>query len=46
MAWSLGTFSLIQDAVAEDWTQYLASLELESRQGEISELMINNAHIR
>ena len=39
-------FPSLQDAVAEDWTRYLASLELESRQGEISELMINNAHIR
>jgi len=35
-----------QDALAEDWTSYLATLELDSRQGEISELMINNGHIR
>lgn len=35
-----------QDALAEDWSQYLATLELDSRQGEISELMINNGHIR
>lgn len=35
-----------QDALAEDWTSYLATLDLDSRQGEISELMINSAHIR
>lgn len=34
------------DGVSEDWTQYLASLDLDSRQGEISELMINNAPVR
>jgi len=36
----------IQDALAEDWTSYLATVELDSRQGEISELMINNGHVR
>lgn len=35
-----------QDALAEDWTSYLATLDLDPRQGEISELMINNANIR
>jgi len=35
-----------QDCVAEEWTSYLASLDLDSRQGEISELMINNGHLR
>lgn len=35
-----------KDALAEDWTSYLATLDLDPRQGEISELMINNAHIR
>merc|ERR1719249_133065 len=35
-----------QDALAEDWTSYLATVELDSRQGEISELMINNGHVR
>jgi len=35
-----------QDALAEDWTKYLATLDLDPRQGEISELMINNGHIR
>ena len=32
--------------MAEDWTSYLATVELDSRQGEISELMINNGHVR
>ena len=36
----------MQDALAEDWTSYLATVELDSRQGEISELMINNGHVR
>jgi len=35
-----------EDAVSEDWTSYLATLDLDQRQGEISELMINNGHIR
>lgn len=35
-----------QDSVSEDWTSYLATLDLDQRQGEISELMINNGHIR
>jgi len=35
-----------QDALAEDWTSYLATVELDSRQGEISELMINNGNVR
>jgi len=35
-----------QDSMSEDWTAYLASLELESRQGEISDLMINNGNLR
>merc|ERR1712223_2099962 len=35
-----------QDSLAEDWTSYLATVELDSRQGEISELMINNGHVR
>jgi len=35
-----------QDCIAEEWTSYLASLDLDSRQGEISELMINNGHLR
>ena len=39
-------YKLVQDALAEDWTSYLATVELDSRQGEISELMINNGHVR
>ena len=35
-----------KDALAEDWTSYLATVELDSRQGEISELMINNGNVR
>ena len=38
--------TFFQDALAEDWTSYLATVELDSRQGEISELMINNGHVR
>ena len=34
------------DSLAEDWIGWLAELDLDRRQGEISELMINNAHIR
>jgi len=34
------------DCLSEAWTSYLASMDLDSRQGEISELMINNQHIR
>ena len=34
------------DCLAEEWTAWLAELELEKRQGEISELMINNNNIR
>jgi len=34
------------DCSAEEWTTWLADLNLDTRQGEISELMINNANIR
>lgn len=34
------------DCLAEEWTAWLAQLDLERRQGEISELMINNNNIR
>jgi len=34
------------DSLAEDWVGWLAELELDKRQGEISELMINNTNIR
>jgi len=34
------------DCGAEEWTAYLGDLDLDRRQGEISELMINNNHIR
>jgi len=35
------------DCSAEEWTSYLANgLDLDKRQGEISELMINNTNIR
>ena len=34
------------DCLAEEWTAWLAQLDLEKRQGEISELMINNNNIR
>jgi len=34
------------DSLAEDWVSWLAELELDRRQGEISELMINNTNIR
>lgn len=34
------------DHLAEDWTSWLAHLDLDSRQGEISELMINNSTVR
>jgi len=35
-----------KDGLAEDWTVWLANLDLDKRQGEISELMINNAAVR
>merc|ERR1719187_519195 len=34
------------DSLAEDWVGWLATVELDKRQGEISELMINNTNIR
>jgi len=34
------------DCLAEEWTAWLAQLDLDKRQGEISELMINNNNIR
>lgn len=34
------------DHLSEDWTSWLAKLDLDKRQGEISELMINNAAVR
>jgi len=34
------------DSLAEDWVGWLAELDLDRRQGEISELMINNTNIR
>jgi len=34
------------DSLAEDWVSWLAELDLDRRQGEISELMINNTNIR
>ena len=34
------------DILAEDWVGWLAELDLDRRQGEISELMINNTNIR
>jgi len=34
------------DQLSEDWTSWLAHLNLDSRQGEISELVINNATVR
>ena len=34
------------DCLAEEWTAWLAQLDLDKRQGEISELMINNNYIR
>jgi len=34
------------DCLAEEWTGWLAQLDLDKRQGEISELMINNNYIR
>lgn len=34
------------DQTPEEWTQWLADLDLDRRQGEISELMINNVNIR
>jgi len=36
----------LSDCGAEEWTAYLGDLDLDKRQGEISELMINNNHIR
>merc|ERR1719336_1523320 len=34
------------DCPSEEWTSWLADLDLDRRQGEISELMINNNNIR
>jgi hypothetical protein len=34
------------DSMANDWVGWLVDLELDRRQGEISELMINNTNIR
>jgi len=34
------------DQSQEEWTQWLADMDLDRRQGEISELMINNVNIR
>ena len=34
------------DCPSEEWTAWLAGLDLDKRQGEISELMINNNNIR
>jgi len=34
------------DCSSEEWTSYLADLDLERRQGEISDLMINNTNVR
>ena len=34
------------DCLAEEWTAWLGQLDLDKRQGEISELMINNNNIR
>jgi len=34
------------DSLSEDWVGWLAELDLDKRQGEISELMINNTAIR
>jgi len=35
-----------KDDLSEDWAAWLAGLDLDKRQGEISELMINNAAVR
>jgi hypothetical protein len=34
------------DILADDWVGWVAELDLDRRQGEISELMINNTNIR
>merc|ERR1712241_88939 len=34
------------DCPSEEWTTWLAGLDLDKRQGEISELMINNNNVR
>jgi len=34
------------DCSSEEWTAYLADLDLDKRQGEISDLMINNSNVR
>ena len=34
------------DCPSEEWTCWLAGLDLDKRQGEISELMINNNSVR
>jgi len=36
----------LSDCSSEEWTAWLAGLDLDKRQGEISELMINNNNIR
>ena len=35
-----------EDCPSEEWAAWLADLDLDRRQGEISELMINNNNIR
>jgi len=36
----------LSDCSSEDWTAYLAGIDLDRRQGEISDLMINNSAVR
>jgi len=36
----------LADCSAEEWTAYLGALDLDKRQGEISDLMINNSSVR
>jgi len=43
---TFATDPLPQDCPSEEWTAWLAGLDLDKRQGEISELMINNNNIR
>jgi len=35
-----------KDGLSDDWAEWLAALDLDKRQGEISALMINNAAVR
>lgn len=36
----------LADCSAEEWTAYLGAVDLDKRQGEISDLMINNSSVR